>query len=149
MSEPTLASLDRKTLRDFVAVLRELTDLIGEENDILAVPTEQLPMAMVKRKEELSERYARLTVALRSRTAALHAAGELDPTALETDIRALVRRVKDNQSLLNARKAATALRVEAVMTALAERERREGRTYSAAGEALPRGRSAVGLHLSA
>lgn len=150
MSEPTLASLDRKTLCDFVTVLHELTDLIGEENDILAVPAEQLPMTMVKRKEALSERYARLTVALRPRTAALHAAGELDPTVLEADIRALVRRVKDNQSLLNARKAATALRVEAVMNALAERERHEGRAYSAAGEALPRtGRAASGLHLSA
>lgn len=150
MSEPTLASLDRKTLCDFVAVLRELTDLIGEENEILAVPAEQLPQALVKRKEDLSERYARLTVALRPRASALHALGALNPAALEADIRSLVRRVKENQALLNARKAATALRVEAVMQALAERERRDGLNYSASGEALPRaGRTAAGLHLSA
>ncbi len=150
MSEPTLASLDRKTLRDFLAVLRELTQLIGEENAILAIPAEQLPPELVRRKEELSERYARLTVALRPRTSALAAAGELDPTAMEADIRALVRRVKENQALLNARKAATALRVEAVMKALAERERRDATNYSASGEARPRGACrAAGLHLSA
>ena len=150
MPEPTLASLDRKTLADFHAVLRELTQLIGEENEILAVPAEQLPPEMVRRKEALSERYARLTVALRPRASALHAAGALDPTAVEADIRALVRRLKENQALLNARKAATALRVEAVMKALAERERRDGHGYSAAGETLPRGRAgAAGLHLSA
>lgn len=150
MSDPTLASLDRRTLDQFLAVLVELTQLVDEENTILAQPSEPLPQALVRRKEELSTRYARLTVALRPRTAALHAAGVLDPVQVEAGIRGLVRRLKDNQSLLNARKAATALRVECVMTALAERERRDAATYGANGDALPRSMCAGnGLHLSA
>ena len=149
MSEPTLASLDRRTLDQFLTVLQELTQLVDEENTLLAQTGETLPLALVRRKEELGTRYARLTVALRPRTAALHASGALDPVRLEVGIRGLVRRLKDNQSLLNARKAATAQRVECVMKALAERERRDG-TYGASGDARPRSAStASGLHLSA
>ncbi len=150
MSERTPASLDRKTLEQFVAVLQELTQLIDDENAILAVPSETLPQALVKRKEDLGARYAKLTVALRPRTAALHASGDLDPVALEVGIRGLVRRIQDNQALLHARKTATAQRVECVMTALAERERRDGATYGANGDALHRAVNAgAGLHLSA
>lgn len=149
MHASTLASLDERTFRDFVAVLHELLDLLAEENRILAAPTGEISQEMVRRKEDLSARYARLTSMIRPRTSALHAAGVLDPVAVEADIRALVRRVKENQALLNARKAATALRVEAVMTALAARER-EGAGYSGSGETLARGGCSVaGLHLSA
>lgn len=150
MSEPALSSLDRKTLADFQSVLAELTGLIAEENAILEIPTETLPLALIEKKEQLSGRYAQLTVALRRRVATLHAAGALDPVDLESRIRALVQSVKDNQILLNARKAATALRVEAVMQALAERERREAMSYGANGNTVPRERVSLGaLHLQA
>jgi len=150
MTEPSIASLDRATLDNFRAVLTELTEVIDQENVLLATPGEALPQELVRRKEVLGSNYARLTSALRPRTAALHAAGELDIVAMETGIRGLVRRLKDNQSLLNARKTATALRVEAVMTALAERERRDSLGYAANGDTRPRAtRSAGGLHLSA
>lgn len=150
MTEPTIASLDRKTLDEFLAVLTDLTRAVEEENALLASPAEALPQELVKRKESLGARYARLTAALRPRAAALHAAGQLDPVAMEVGIRGLVRRLNDNQALLNARKAATALRVEAVMTALAERERRDAAGYSASGDARTRAsRGAPALHLSA
>jgi flagellar biosynthesis/type III secretory pathway chaperone len=150
MSEATLASLDKKTLADFCAVLHELTALVDEENAILAIPTETLPQAMVERKETLGNRYAALTQSLRRRAAARHAAGDLDPEVLEGDIRGLVRRLKENQARLNARKAATALRVEAVMQALAERERREATGYGATGDTLPpMARRVGGLHVRA
>lgn len=150
MTEPSIASLDRKTLHNFLAVLNELIQVIDQENALLATPGEVLPQELVRRKEMLGSNYARLTSALRPRTAALHAAGELDVVAMESGIRSLVRRLKDNQALLNARKTATALRVEAVMTALAERERRDSLGYAANGDTRPRGaRSAGGLHLSA
>jgi flagellar biosynthesis/type III secretory pathway chaperone len=150
MSETTLASLDQKTLADFCAVLHDLTALVDEENAILAIPTETLPQRLIERKESLGNRYAALTQSLRRRAAAMHAAGNLDPEALETDIRGLVRKLKENQTLLNARKAATALRVEAVMKALAERERHEANTYDAQGGTCPRLKAADdGLHLRA
>ena len=150
MTEPTIASLDRKTLDEFLAVLAALTRTVDEENALLASPGDALPLELVQRKETLGARYARLTAALRPRTAALHASGELDSVAMEVGIRGLVRRLKDNQALLNARKTATALRVEAVMTALADRERRDAGTYSASGDTRPRAQcSASGLHLSA
>ncbi len=150
MSEATLSSLDRKTLADFCSVLRELTTLVDEENAILAVPTETLPQSMIARKEELGNRYAHLTQNLRRRAAAMHEAGELDPDSLETDIRGLVRKLKENQTLLNARKAATALRVEAVMKTLAERERRDAASYDAQGGTCPRPKAINGgLHLRA
>jgi len=129
--EATLDEIDIRTLAEFRKVLSDLTELIGQENGILSMPAETLPMAMVTRKEELGERYARLTRAVRGKAAALKAAGELDPVEMEERIRTLIRSVKENQSLLNARKAATAMRVEAVMQALAERERKEAETYGA------------------
>lgn len=138
MSTATIDSLDRKTLADFQAVLHELTALVREENLILSIPAETLPQSLVARKEELGGRYAALTQSLRRRAAAMHAAGELDPEELEAQIRDLVFRLKENQTLLNARKAATALRVEAVMKALAERERKETLNYGSGGDALPR-----------
>lgn len=150
MTEPSIASLDHKTLENFLAVLNELIHVIDQENALLAIPGEALPQDLVRRKEVLGGAYARLTAALRPRTAALHAAGELDVVAMEAGIRGLVRRLKDNQALLNARKAATALRVEAVMNALAERERRDSIGYAANGDARPHAaRSSGGLHLSA
>jgi hypothetical protein len=150
MPERTPTSLDRQTLIQFTSVLEELSQLIDEENAILGALNETLPQALVKKKEELGARYAKLTVALRPRAAALQASGDLDAVALEVGIRGLVRRLKDNQSLLNGRKAATAQRVESVMTALSERERTEGATYGANGDTLTRSTGAGnGLHLSA
>jgi len=150
MTLSTLDSLDRKTLADFQAVLHELTSLVAEENAILAIPAETLPQSLVDRKEQLGSRYAALTQSLRRRAGAMHASGSLDPEALEGQIRDLVCRLKENQSLLNARKAATALRVEAVMKALAERERKETLNYGATGDAVPRPvQRPSGLHLHA
>ena len=150
MTEPSIASLDRTTLDGFIAVLNELIQVIDQENALLAIPGESLPQELVHRKEVLGSNYARLTSALRPRTAALHAAGQLDIVAMEAGIRGLVRRLKDNQALLNARKTATALRVEAVMTAVAARERRDNLGYAANGDTrLRTSRSAGGLHLSA
>ncbi|MBN2751830.1 MAG: hypothetical protein JXQ84_03895 [Rhodospirillaceae bacterium] len=138
MTQPTLASLDKKTLENFYTVLHELTALVAEENAILIVPTETLPQAMVDRKEALGSRYTALTQSLRRRAAAMRASGDLNPEDLEGHIRDLVRGLRENQTLLNARKAATATRVEAVMKALSDREKKDPLNYSAAGDALPR-----------
>ncbi len=136
MTDKTLNDLDRSTLRNFNLVLQELTELIMAENHFLNVTNDPPPQPMLDRKEELSTYYANLTNRLRGRAAVLHSAGELNPAELEQRIRKLVDLTKHNQTLLNARKVATALRVDAVMAALAAREQAQDPRYTATGNSM-------------
>jgi len=120
----TISSLDLKTLENFNVVLRELTSLIAKENEFLNAGNDAPPKPLIMQKEELSSHYATLTSRLRKSAPALHAAGKLNPEEMEHRVRSLVAITKENQALLNARKIATATRVDAVMKALAERERK-------------------------
>jgi len=90
-------------------------------------------MPLIEKKEKLEAEYSALTVKLKKHASALHAAGKLNPSKLEHDIRHLVGTVKTNQTLLNAHKVATAQRVETVMKTLSDREKKSSFCYGATG----------------
>ena len=120
-------------LERYLAVLGELTALAEREGALLERGQRLLPPYLVRRKEDLVRDYAALTTAVRERARDLWATGQLDPAELDARIRRLVVLMKENQRRLNAFKAKTAERVDAVMRALSVEEPCTHTEFSAAG----------------
>ncbi|ABC23330.1 hypothetical protein [Rhodospirillum rubrum] len=121
-ADVTALAADRALLAEYTSVLGELTRIAESERMILRSRDGEISPPMAARQERLGERYAALTIGLKARARALYGASLLDPAQMERKIVYLVTLMKENQRLMNARKAATALRVEVVMRAIAERE---------------------------
>ena len=117
----------------YLAVLGDLTALAEREGAVLERGQRLLPPHLLRRKEDLVQEYAVLTAAVRERARDLWASGLLDPAELDARIRRLVALMKENQRRLNAFKARTAERVDAVMRALAVQEPCTNTEFPAAG----------------
>ncbi|SDH22584.1 hypothetical protein [Roseospirillum parvum] len=113
----------RALIDAFSATLSALLALGEEENRRLCDPAGRLPLDLVRAKEDLATRYATLAEHLRAGMAGFDPPCRRALADLENDIRRLVALVKENQRLANEHKAASALRVNMIMQALAEQEK--------------------------